>query len=197
MSRLMPRGMKVGAVSLWLLLVLSEKPMYGYEVIRELEKRFSGYWKPKTGTIYPAIQKLEQNGLVTSHIDFPDELPDRKHYALTEKGHEELSQSMTYWTKMSEVLENYREVHESIARYRTQTNGKELAKILTGLGSGFKDGKIELLEFFPVEKKITLEPTEPLKFKFLYAKENQKLEIHMEVEWMPKVSMAPVQDKSS
>jgi PadR family transcriptional regulator PadR len=193
----MPRGMKVGAVSLWLLLVLSEKPMYGYEVIRELEKRFSGYWKPKTGTIYPAIQKLEQNGLVTSHIDFPDELPDRKHYALTEKGHEELSQSMTYWTKMSEVLENYREVHESIARYRTQTNGKELAKILTGLGSGFKDGKIELLEFFPVEKKITLEPTEPLKFKFLYAKENQKLEIHMEVEWMPKVSMAPVQDKSS
>ena len=100
MSRIMPRGMKVGAVSLWLLLVLSERPMYGYEVIRELEKRFSGYWKPKTGTIYPAIQKLEQNGLVTSHIDFADELPDRKHYALTVKGHEELAQSMMYWTKM-------------------------------------------------------------------------------------------------
>src|SRR2546427_632522 len=67
-----PRGMKIGAVSLWLLLLLSEKPMYGYEVIRELEKRFSGYWKPKTGTIYPAFEKLEEGGLVTSRIEFRD-----------------------------------------------------------------------------------------------------------------------------
>ena len=35
---------------------------------------------------------------------------------------------------------------------------------------------------------MTIEPIEPLKFKFLYAKENQKLEIHMEVEWLPKES---------
>jgi PadR family transcriptional regulator, regulatory protein PadR len=188
MSRIMPRGMKVGAVSLWLLLVLSEKPMYGYEVIRELEKRFSGYWKPKTGTVYPAIQKLEQNGLVTSHIDFPDELPDRKHYALTVKGHEELSQSMTYWTKMSEVLENYREVHESLARHKVETDRKEVSRALMTLSSGFKDGKIVLSEFFPVENDMVIEPTEPLKFKFLYAKENQKLEIHMEIEWLPKGS---------
>jgi PadR family transcriptional regulator PadR len=188
--------MKVGAVSLWLLLVLSERPMYGYEVIRELEKRFSGYWKPKTGTIYPAIQKLEQNGLVTSHIDFPDELPDRKHYALTDKGQEELSQSMTYWTKMSEVVENYREVHESIARYKAQTDGKELSKTLTGLVAGFKDGRIELSKLFPVENNVTIRPTDPLKFKFLYAKENQKLEIHMEVEWLPNGSAPATENES-
>ena len=59
-------GMKVGAVSLWLLILLSERPMYGYEIIRELGKRFAGYWKPKTGTIYPALEKLEQDKLVTS-----------------------------------------------------------------------------------------------------------------------------------
>jgi len=40
--------MRAGAVSLWLMLLLSERPMYGYELIRELEKRFSGYWKPQT-----------------------------------------------------------------------------------------------------------------------------------------------------
>src|SRR5438477_13203922 len=114
MAATAPRGMKIGAVSLWLLLLLSEKPMYGYEVIRELEKRFSGYWKPKTGTIYPAFEKLEEGGLVTSRIEFRDEGLDRKHYALTEKGRAELSQSMSHWTKMMEVLENYREVHESI-----------------------------------------------------------------------------------
>jgi DNA-binding PadR family transcriptional regulator len=47
--------MKVSVVSLWLLILLSEGPKYGYEIITELEKRFSGYWKPKTGTIYPAL----------------------------------------------------------------------------------------------------------------------------------------------
>src|SRR5438552_6683046 len=73
MAATAPRGMKIGAVSLWLLLLLSEKPMYGYEVIRELEKRFSGYWRPKTGTIYPAFEKLEEGGLVTSRIEFRDE----------------------------------------------------------------------------------------------------------------------------
>ena len=81
LPRLMPHGMKVGAVSLWLLLLLSEKPMYGYEIIRELEKRFSGYWKPKTGTIYPALDRLEKNRLVTSRVEFREEAPDRKHYA--------------------------------------------------------------------------------------------------------------------
>ncbi|MDE2589948.1 MAG: helix-turn-helix transcriptional regulator, partial [Patescibacteria group bacterium] len=40
------KGMKVGAVSLWLLLLLAERPMYGYEIIKELERKFAGYWKP-------------------------------------------------------------------------------------------------------------------------------------------------------
>src|SRR2546428_48671 len=121
-----PRGMKIGAVSLWLLLLLSEKPMYGYEVIRELEKRFSGYWRPKTGTIYPAFEKLEEGGLVTSRIEFRDEGLDRKHYALTEKGRTELAQTMSHWTKMMEVLENYREVHEWIfGSRRLDRSGRE------------------------------------------------------------------------
>ncbi len=186
MSRLMPKGMKVGAVSLWLLLLLSERPMYGYEIIKELEKRFSGYWKPKTGTIYPALEKLEQNGLVTSRIEFREDVPDRKHYAMTDKGQMELSQSMIYWTKMAEVLENYREAHESIARHRAEVSRRELSEILVGFGTSLKDGSIEIGKLFPVEKELTIEPTEPLRFKFLYAKENQKLEIHMEIEWTPK-----------
>src|SRR5207247_9585345 len=87
-------GMKVGAVSLWLLILLSERPMYGYEIIRELEKRFSGYWKPKTGTIYPALEKLEQDKLVTSQREFREEGPDRKHYALAKNEAAQLSQSV-------------------------------------------------------------------------------------------------------
>jgi len=186
MAATAPRGMKIGAVSLWLLLLLSEKPMYGYEVIRELEKRFSGYWRPKTGTIYPAFEKLEEGGLVTSRIEFRDEGLDRKHYALTEKGRTELAQTMSHWTKMMEVLENYREVHESIFRYKDRLSKQELSKVLVALGQGLGRRSIDVSKVLPGhQRKILVQPTEPMTFKLLYAKEEDELEIHMEVKWTP------------
>ncbi len=180
--------MKVGAVSLWLLLLLSEKPMYGYELIRELEKRFSGYWKPKTGTIYPALEKLEKNKLVTSRIEFREEAPDRKHYALTERGHAELSSTMSYWTKMTEVLENYRETHQSIFRQRSELRKQELAEFFTRLGRMLQGKSVNLKELFSntQERTSKMSPTEPVTLKFLYAKEDHKLEVHLEFEWVPR-----------
>ena len=184
-------GMKVGAVSLWLLILLSERPMYGYEIIRELEKRFSGYWKPKTGTIYPALEKLEQDKLVTSQREFREEGPDRKHYALAKKGQAKLSQSVMHWIKMMEMLEHYRETHEAIFRYKSdEANKNELSKILIDIGQSLKnDNSVEITKILPSKDKVkstTISPVDPIAFKFLYAKENQKLEIHMELEWTPK-----------
>ena len=198
--------MKVGAVSLWLLILLSERPMYGYEIIRELEKRFSGYWKPKTGTIYPALEKLEQDKLVTSQREFREEGPDRKHYALAKKGEAKLSQSVMHWIKMLEMLEHYRETHEAIFRYKSDdANKNELSKILIDIGRSLKNGNtIEITKILPSKDKVkstntntvtagtksdnttTISPVDPIAFKFLHAKENQKLEIHMELEWTPK-----------
>ncbi len=188
MPRLMPHGMKVGAVSLWLLLLLSEKPMYGYEIIRELEKRFSGYWKPKTGTIYPALDRLEKNRLVTSRVEFREEAPDRKHYALTEKGRMELASTMTYWTKMTEILETYRETHQSIFRHKTQLGKQELSKFFIQLGQALRAKSIDAKTLFSgsQEKPARISLTEPIALKFLYGRENDKLEIHMELEWVPR-----------
>jgi PadR family transcriptional regulator, regulatory protein PadR len=197
-------GMKVGAVSLWLLILLSERPMYGYEILRELEKRFSGYWKPKTGTIYPALEKLEQDKLVTSQREFREEGPDRKHYALAKKGQAELSQSVLRWIKMMEMLEHYRETHEAIFRYKSDdTKKNELSKILIDVGQSLKNNNtIDITKILPPKDKSTaittskgtksattstiITPVDPISFKFLYAKENHKLEIHMELEWTPK-----------
>jgi len=186
LSRLMPHGMKIGAVSLWLLLLLSEKPMYGYEIIRELEKRFSGYWKPKAGTIYPALEKLEKNHLLTSRVEFREEAPDRKHYALTDEGRSELANTMTYWTRMTEILETYRETHQSIFRRKTELRKSQLSEFFTELGEALRGRSIDIKKLFPdAEKPVHISPTEPVKLKFLYAKENHKFEIHMEVEWLP------------
>ncbi len=187
MSRIMPHGMKIGAVSLWLLLLLSEKPMYGYEIIRELEKRFSGYWKPKAGTIYPALEKLEKSRMLTSRVEFRETAPDRRHYALTEAGRNELSTTMAYWTRMTEILETYRETHQSIFRHRSEFRKNELSEFLTKLASAVGGRSIDVSTLFPDAGKGTrITPTEPVRLKFLYAKENEKFEIHMELEWMPR-----------
>ena len=87
---------------------------------------------------------FEQNELITSRIEFRDEGPDREHYALTEKGQLELSQAMSYWTKMTEVLEDYREVHKSIFRYRSEISRDELSKLLIDIGGSLKGKVIEI-----------------------------------------------------
>ncbi len=186
MSKLMPHGMKIGAVSLWLLLLLSERPMYGYEIIRELEKRFSGYWKPKAGTIYPALEKLEKNHLLTSRVEFREEAPDRKHYALTDAGRSELVGTMAYWTRMTEILETYRETHQSIFRHKTEVGKNQLSEFFAKLAESLRGRSIDVKKLFPESETLArISPTEPVRLKFLYAKENHKFEIHMELEWLP------------
>jgi len=185
LHRLMPKGMKIGPVQLWMLLLLAEKPMYGYELIRELEKRFSNFWKPQTGTIYPALEKLERRGLVTSRIEFRDSGPDRKHYAITNAGERELKSSMESWTKMTEIIENYREIHESIFRFKSKQSKEELSKTLLDLSQAIRKGKFSVNSILPTSNKANVSITEPVTFKLVYAKENNKKEFHVEIEWTP------------
>jgi len=178
-------SMRIGTVQLWLLLLLSDKPMYGYEIIRELERRFSGYWSPKTGTVYPALEKLEENGFVTGQIEFRDHGPDRKHYAITDKGKEELKSTMAQWAKMTEMIDAYRETHQALFRFRKACTSDEIAEMMTKLGAAFKEEAFEFSEIFPSDERRQAKPTQPVFMKLLYAKENHKFEIHMELEWLP------------
>lgn len=182
------RGMKIGTVQLWLLLLLSDKPMYGYEIIRELERRFSGHWSPKTGTIYPALEKLEENQLIAGQIEFRDHGPDRKHYAITDKGKEELKAAMAQWAKMTEMIDTYRETHEALFKFKKPCTRDEAARMFTRLGTAFRDKTFEFSDILPSEEKRKAEPTEPIFVKLLYAKENHKYEIHLELEWLPSES---------
>jgi DNA-binding PadR family transcriptional regulator len=61
--------------------VLLEKPMHGYEVIQELEAQSGGRWRPSAGSVYPTLQQLADEGLVTSV-----EVDGRRTYTLTDEG---------------------------------------------------------------------------------------------------------------
>jgi DNA-binding PadR family transcriptional regulator len=55
--------------------------MHGYEVIQELESQSGGRWRPSAGSVYPNLQQLADEGLVTS-----TEVDGRRTYTLTEDG---------------------------------------------------------------------------------------------------------------
>lgn len=65
------------------LALLAERPMHGYELISEISQRTEGLWQPSPGSIYPTLQLLEDEGLITAE---PDEQGSRRRYSLTEEG---------------------------------------------------------------------------------------------------------------
>jgi DNA-binding PadR family transcriptional regulator len=76
-----------GRLRLYLLKLLDDGPKHGYELIRLLEDRFLGLYAPSAGTIYPRLQRLEADGLVTHTA-----VGGRKVYEITEAGRAELRQ---------------------------------------------------------------------------------------------------------
>lgn len=63
------------------LLGLKNGPKYGYEMLKEIRKEFSGLWKIETGTFYPALKSLEKRNLIIS-----DTKNETTYYYITESG---------------------------------------------------------------------------------------------------------------
>src|SRR5258707_548942 len=70
-----------GNVRAAILALLAERPMHGYEMIQELEARTNGLWRPSAGSIYPTLQLLEDEGLVTG-----EESEGKRRFTLTDGG---------------------------------------------------------------------------------------------------------------
>jgi DNA-binding PadR family transcriptional regulator len=70
-----------GDVRAAMLLLLEEQPQNGYQLIQEIERRTEGVWKPSPGSVYPALQQLEDEGLVQAA-----ETEGKRAYDLTAEG---------------------------------------------------------------------------------------------------------------
>ncbi len=75
-----------GRLRLYLLKLLADGPKHGYELIRLLEQQFEGKYTPSAGTVYPRLQRMEADGLVTHTAT-----AGRKVYAITDAGRAELA----------------------------------------------------------------------------------------------------------
>jgi len=83
------RGRKArrGDIRTAALLLLAEEPRNGYQIMQEVEERSEGVWRPSPGSVYPALQQLEDEGLIRS-----DESEGRKLFRLTDAGEANLKE---------------------------------------------------------------------------------------------------------
>ena len=80
-----------------LLCLMEQQPMYGYQIIKELEARSQGYFKFKEGTLYPALHRLEESGLINGIWQTLPNGRQRRYYHITDKGLAKLAQEKTQW----------------------------------------------------------------------------------------------------
>jgi DNA-binding PadR family transcriptional regulator len=79
-SRGGPRARR-GDVRAAVLALLDERPMHGYEMIKEIEERTGGLWRPSAGSIYPTLQLLEDEGLIRG-----EDSEGKRRFSLAEEG---------------------------------------------------------------------------------------------------------------
>ncbi|MBG6226503.1 PadR family transcriptional regulator PadR [Arthrobacter sp. CAN_A2] len=84
---------------------LSAGPSYGYAIISELES--CGFGAVKGGTLYQLLTRYETAGLVTTEWRAGDGGPGRKYFALTEKGHAELTRLSADWLRFTDATTRY------------------------------------------------------------------------------------------
>ena len=89
-----------GDVRTAVLLLLGEQPMHGYQLMQGIAERTGGSWTPSPGAVYPTINQLEDEGLVTVTAE-----SGRKLVTLTDAGREHLTEHRATWADPFEGYE--------------------------------------------------------------------------------------------
>lgn len=93
-----------GSTEVILLSLLETQTMYGYEIAQKIEQESEGFLRFKEGTLYPALKKLETQGLVESYWQDSSEGPKRKYYRITKTGMMVLSDLKKEWNSFQKVM---------------------------------------------------------------------------------------------
>ena len=133
--------------------LLKDKPRHGYEIIRELEERFHGFYSPSAGSVYPTLQLLEDMGYVKSA-----EQDGKKVYTITEEGRNFLSERsetidrikghMRNWwgtadrEELRETVQEFRNIGRRLRGKLNRMDSEKLSKIrevITKAGNDIED----------------------------------------------------------
>lgn len=99
----MERNLISGSMGMLLLKLLSEKDMYGYEMIDTLRKRSENVFELKAGTLYPLLHGLEEKHFLSSYEEEASGKV-RKYYRITREGRKYLEQKCSEWQEYAQAV---------------------------------------------------------------------------------------------
>ena len=94
---------KMSLSKFFILCVLHERPMHGYDVAKAVERTTNGCCSPTEGTIYPALHEFEEGGYVNVETDVVSGR-ERKVYTLTPKGRQAFKVAVEAWMDVTRCL---------------------------------------------------------------------------------------------
>lgn len=92
-----------GTLPVLILEALLREPSHGYRIAQQIKERSQGVLDFKEGTLYPALHKLENDGLVESY-DAVEKGRQRRYYRITKAGREALSKDRAEWHQLSRAV---------------------------------------------------------------------------------------------
>lgn len=103
------RQLKKGILEIVILKLLSEREMYGYELVSELNRRSESF-SIKEGTLYPILYRLEDNGLMETRWEQsgPRGQP-KKYYTVTQEGKRAMAEAYSQWKAIVRDITNIME----------------------------------------------------------------------------------------
>jgi PadR family transcriptional regulator, regulatory protein PadR len=94
---------KMSLSKFFILCVLHDKPMHGYDVARAVERTTNGCCSPTEGTIYPVLREFEEGGYVTAEAEVVSGR-ERKVYTITDKGRAAFKVAVDAWMDVTRCL---------------------------------------------------------------------------------------------
>ena len=94
-----------GSLDLLILKTLSLAPMHGWGINQRVQQISKGVLEVNQGSLYPALQRLEKAGLVTSDWDTTDNNRRARYYRLTATGQRALGDELENWRRFAASLE--------------------------------------------------------------------------------------------
>jgi DNA-binding PadR family transcriptional regulator len=101
-----------GYIRLGVLILLNKKPSHGYEIMKEINNRTSGFWQPTPGGVYPILRDLEKSGYIKGHWQ-TQKNRRLKTYAITKSGDAILKRAIV---KQTEIFKNISSLFNEFAR---------------------------------------------------------------------------------
>jgi transcriptional regulator len=99
-----------GTLDLMVLKTLSWAPAHGYGIARWIEQCTGDVLQVEEGSLYPALYKLEENGLIVSDWGITENNRRAKFYRLTAAGKKQLKTSQDYWARFARAVTQVLEV---------------------------------------------------------------------------------------